>query len=229
MTLSKTDDFRYERKFFVSEMTIHQVDTMVKLHPAMFSEIYYPRYVNNLYLDSFTMKNYFDNVDGIRDRLKVRIRWYGDIFGLIEKPVLELKIKKGLVGRKESYPLPPFSVCKCFQRDTITQLFERSGIPQALKLDLTALEGALLNRYRRKYFLSANRKYRVTIDSEMEFYRLRATNNTFLNKSVDLRNIVVELKYDPEDDRGVEQITNHFPVRLTRSSKYVNGLDRVYA
>ena len=36
------------------------------------------------------IKNCFNNVDGLKNRVKVRIRWYGDLFGVIEKPVLEL-------------------------------------------------------------------------------------------------------------------------------------------
>jgi hypothetical protein len=174
------------------------------------------------------MKNYFDNVDGLRDRVKVRIRWYGHLFGFIDKPVLELKIKKGLVGRKESFPLVPFSVDENLQRNTIVDVFNRSEIPEILKLDLNWLEASLLNRYRRKYFQSADRKYRITIDSEMEFYQIRAYNNAFLHKSVDLKSMVVELKYTTENDQYVEQIANYFPVRISRSSKYVNGIERVY-
>jgi hypothetical protein len=222
------NDYRYERKFFVSELIEPEIDLMVKLHPASFSEIYHERFINNIYLDSFDMKNYFENVDGLKDRVKVRIRWYGHLFGFIDKPVLELKIKKGLVGRKESFPLVPFSVDENLQRNTIVDVFNRSEIPEILKLDLNWLEASLLNRYRRKYFQSADRKYRITIDSEMEFYQIRAYNNAFLHKSVDLKSMVVELKYTTENDQYVEQIANYFPVRISRSSKYVNGIERVY-
>ena len=41
-------------------------------------------------------------------RIKSRIRWYCEIFCVIEKPVLELKIKNSLLGRKESYPVNTF-------------------------------------------------------------------------------------------------------------------------
>ena len=82
-----TEKYRYERKFFISKLTKYEVESLIKLHPAMFSEIYFPRFVNNLYFDSFNMKSYFDSVDGSPNRRKIRIRWYGDLFGDIEKPV----------------------------------------------------------------------------------------------------------------------------------------------
>lgn len=44
------------------------------------------------------MLAYQDNLIGISDRMKVRIRWYGALLGLIEEPVLELKIKRGFLG-----------------------------------------------------------------------------------------------------------------------------------
>jgi hypothetical protein len=225
---SNTHKYRYERKFIVSELTQYEIETLVKLHPAIFLEAYPPRFVNNLYFDSPDRQNYFNNVDGLKDRAKVRIRWYGDLFGNVEKPMLELKIKKGLVGKKESFPLIPFSIDEKFQLETIINVFKQSDIPDSLKLDLISLEIVLLNRYRRKYFQSADRRYRITIDTDMEFYQVRVYNNIFLHKSVDLITTVVELKYAPAEDQHIEQITNYFPFRMTKSSKYVNGIKIAY-
>jgi hypothetical protein len=222
-----TDSYRYERKFFVSEMSEYEIETMIKLHPAMFFEVYSPRYINNLYFDSFALKNYFDSVEGFKDRVKIRIRWYGDLFGVIERPSLELKIKNGLVGRKASYMLNSFAFDKNLKLDTILDVFKKSKIPESLKLDLTILNFSLLNRYRRKYYESMDRGYRITIDSEIKFYHLRSHNNTFLHKSVDNISTIVELKYGLGDDQYVEQISNHFPFRMTKSSKYVDGIERL--
>ena len=62
----------------------------------------------NFYFDSVNFNNYYDNLDGNIFRTKIRIRWYGDLFGYIENPVLELKIKNGLLGNKISYNLIPY-------------------------------------------------------------------------------------------------------------------------
>jgi len=41
--------------------------------------------------------------------------------------------------------------------------------------------------------------------------------------------VIVELKYDRADEREAERVASRFPFRLTRSSKYVRGVERVGA
>ena len=98
----KTSDYRYERKFFIAELSKYEVKSIVKMHPVIFSELYHKRFVNNIYFDSFNFKNFLDNIEGVTDRIKIRIRWYGILFGYVENPILEIKIKKGLLGKKIS-------------------------------------------------------------------------------------------------------------------------------
>lgn len=227
--VDKPENQRYERKFVVADLTPHEIEAMVRLHPAVFLEAYPERLVNNLYFDSLDRKSYLDNVDGIKDRSKARIRWYGQLFGLVEKPVLEIKSKNDLVGGKSSFPLISFAMEANFRFETIEAVFRRAEIPAALKLHLLSLEPVLLNRYRRKYFQSASRDYRITLDAEMEFYAINAQNNTFSQKYVDGVNTVVELKYACEKNREAAAISNFFPFRLSKNSKYAFGVERLYA
>ena len=44
--------FRYERKFLIQDATRSEVERSIKLHPALFSEIFHERSVNNIYFDS---------------------------------------------------------------------------------------------------------------------------------------------------------------------------------
>ena len=69
-------NIRFERKFLVSRLRPFDIEHLVKLHPSMFNEIFHPRFVNNIYLDSHSLRNYWDNVCGSSQRQKVRIRWY---------------------------------------------------------------------------------------------------------------------------------------------------------
>ena len=122
--------FRYERKFLVEELMPPQVAALIKQHPRLFYSPYPPRYVNNLYLDTPEMDHYYDNVNGALQRRKVRVRWYGQPFGEIKHPMLEVKVKHGLVGTKHTYPLPPFRMnarfCdRGFQRTQILHIFTR--------------------------------------------------------------------------------------------------------
>ena len=103
-------DYRYERKFFVENISSSAVEALVKNNPLMFSEIYHPRYINNIYYDTPLLNNYYDNLDGNFNRNKVRIRWYGDLTGHKINSNLEIKIKKGELGKKLFYPIKNFSI-----------------------------------------------------------------------------------------------------------------------
>ena len=224
---TKLKDYRYERKFVAPGLSREEIETMIKMHPAMFSEIYHARNVNNIYFDSLSLKNFFANIDGNQHRVKCRIRWYGELFGRIEKPILELKIKNGLMGKKESYLLPDFTLDRNFDIEMLRQAFRQADIPGIVGLDLASLQPALLNRYTRKYFQTADRKYRITVDTDLEYYRIHPNRNTFLHCSKDRDNIVIELKYDKAGDPLAENISRSFPFRLSRNSKYVNGIHRL--
>ena len=54
-----------------------------------------------------------------------------------------------------------------------------SGIENEIdKLGLESFSPVLLNGYKRKYFLSADKVYRITIDTEQIFYGIGKTNNS---------------------------------------------------
>ncbi len=219
------DEYRYERKFLVPRPAWGSAEAIIKRNPALFSEVYYPRAINNIYLDSIPLRHYFMNVDGVFDRTKVRIRWYGDLFGPVRKPVLEFKIKEGLLGRKASFPLAPFTFEKGIETDELAALVRDSKLPDAVRRQMETFEPALVNRYHRKYFLSADGHYRVTLDSDLEFYRIRPRQNNFLHRTAEREYRVLELKYSTRHAAGAELAAGALPFRVGKISKYVLGLD----
>jgi len=221
-------NYRYERKFFISELTKQEVESIVKLHPAMFSENYHQRYINNIYFDSLDLNNFYDNIDGALNRLKFRIRWYGNLFQEIKNPNLELKFKNGLLGKKVSFSLQPFKMDSSINYQIISDSISRSDIPETIKIKLKSSIPILLNRYSRKYFQSANRLYRITIDTCQIFYQINSQNLSFTNKLKDDMNVILELKYDQDCKTNANFITNYFPFRMTKSSKYVRGIYELY-
>lgn len=220
--------YRYERKYFIYNADRVFIENIVLQHPAFFSEIYYPRYVNNIYFDFLGFNNFMDNIDGNMYRSKSRIRWYGNMLTKIEKPILELKIKRGLVGTKKSYQLNQFELENDISVLKIKNLVNDSPIDSRIKFSLLEQSPVMLNRYKRKYYESNDKKFRITIDDEQSFYKINEFNNTFLQMENDLNNVIVELKYNKIHDSEVTQITNYLPFRLTKSSKYVKGIELFY-
>ncbi|CAN5326472.1 hypothetical protein BH10BAC1_BH10BAC1_17560 [soil metagenome] len=164
MSIKESEPLRYERKFLITDYSHSDVEQIIKFHPSCFSEIFHERVVNNIYFDTLGMGNYYDNLEGEKDRVKVRIRWYGDLFGHIEYPVLEYKIKKGLLGNKLSYNLKSFVLDEKFSQKQILNSINSEIIPANVKNEVASLKPALLNSYTRKYFLVADKKFRVTVD-----------------------------------------------------------------
>jgi hypothetical protein len=90
------------------------------------------------------------------------------------------------------------------------------------------LEAVLVNRYYRWYYATVDGRFRVTVDTKMSFYNIRRLHNPFLYHSRDHENIVVELKYNAEFDPDADRVSRRFPFTLTKNSKYVQGIERVY-
>ena len=215
---------RYERKFAVSGLSGHSLKAAIKLHPAFFKEVYSPRQINNIYLDTPRLKAFHDNTSGISKRQKRRIRWYGPTFGEVDISVLEYKIKLGMLGQKHSWQLASFHLDRHFDKSSLTKLFEKSELPDRVRKELLRLSPKLLNTYYRTYYLSADRNFRITIDEGLTYYQIRNYNNQFLKFHQKRGETVLELKYNAELDEQADEITRHFKFRLTKSSKYVNGI-----
>ena len=93
-TALSTETWRHEKKALLTDISHHELINLIKRHPYHFIEAYPERYVNNIYFDDERLSHYNANINGISYRTKLRLRWYGDAFGIID-PSLELKIKSG--------------------------------------------------------------------------------------------------------------------------------------
>jgi hypothetical protein len=216
---------RYERKFIVRALSLAEVLAAVHRHPAVFREVYPARAINNIYLDSPGLQDYLDHVNGAANRVKTRIRWYGPLSGPVEKPVLERKLKRGLVSGKLSYALPPVSVNGSVPRQELEAALAQACLPESLQATLRHLQPSVVNRYQRRYFLSADRRFRLTVDSQIQFFGAGSTNGW--KAPLFPRDIafVIELKFDPRDADHAPAIANALPCRVARCSKYVLGIE----
>jgi hypothetical protein len=220
--------YRYERKFLAEGLPLGEVQWWVKRNPALFFTEFPDRAVNNIYFDTPSLNHYFANMDGVRDRTKVRIRWYGPLLGWVDKPVLELKIKQGLLGRKVAHRLHPFRVDENFCGHALLNDGVLADVPEELKLHLVFHEPSLVNRYQRQYYRSADRHFRLTIDHDLQFYRLGHEGNPLSEHPRPVDRIVLELKYTRAHSELADRVSNAFPFRLTRMSKYAVGVEAVH-
>ncbi len=220
---------RYERKFLTDGSALSEVLALVRRHPAAFRETYPARTVNNLYLDSPEFRDYHDHLNGVAHRTKTRLRWYGAWSGLVTAPTLEHKLKRGLVSGKVSNGLPPLSMNGYVSRSDLEAAFDEAKLPELTRLALRHLQPSLLNRYQRHYFQSADSRFRLTVDSGLQFAAARRAQSMGIAFCPSATQVVIELKYGLAQAEDAPHVTNALPFRLARCSKYVLGIASVAA
>ena len=129
------------------------------------------------------------------------------------------------MGKKLFYPIKNFSINKELYTKDLETIIEQTKIGHQLKIN--DIKPILINRYKRKYFQSFNKLFRITIDTDLSFYRIGKHSVSMVRKYHDDTNVILELKYFPDYDDDARQVSNNFPFRLTKSSKYVIGIENI--
>mgnify|MGYP001134906002 CR=1 FL=1 len=219
------NNYRYERKFVANISNKAQIGQIIRSSPVAFSISYPARQVNNIYFDTPGHDCYFDNLFGVSDRWKARIRWYGEIGNSIQTPVLELKIKHGHLGTKKSWKLSPILFgATGNDKQVIKKALIDSNLPKDVENRLISMQPVLLNNYQRDYFVSADKRFRLTLDTKLEYRDFGLNRAAVEHTFKESEKVVLELKYDQDHDPEAGQITTKFPFRLNKNSKYVSGM-----
>ena len=181
-----------------------------------------------MYFDTLDFQCLHDNLNGLSERRKYRIRWYGDFSGTIKKPVLEIKIKKSFLGTKEQYFLNEFTIDNEFTWDSLRNALRSSGLPERVEKEITSLVPVVFNRYKRKYYTSPDKKFRITIDDKLCFYLAENTFNCHTLKKKTDNSVVLELKYGVGNEVLASNVSIKFPFRMTKNSKYITGVSKFF-
>jgi len=221
--------FRYERKYYLADTDYDFVRSLILCHPASFRNVFHPRTVNNIYFDTPGFDFFYDNVNGLQIRKKIRIRWYDETFAFQKKLALEYKLKNGLLGDKKNYPLSNIFTGDGFEISNMKNELKFCNLPVQIENELLTHYPVLLNRYVREYFISDDGKCRITLDRDLSFYRINAGSNSFQIAHNVSDDVIMEMKYEPSDEKRSVEIGQHFPFRVTKSSKYVIGIQHLYA
>ncbi len=188
---ANSDEPRLERKYYITNHQNFVLRPYINLASSGLREIYFQRKINNIYFDTNNLTFYKDNLVGAKDRIKLRLRWYGN--QSMSKPNLEIKMKEANLVYK-----------------LVTPFNDRLSLP--IKELLKRLRPSITNSYYRRYFLTSNKKVRLTVDTRISFNKIKSLKT------------VIELKYSPEDEIQASRLINQFPLFLQKNSKYVDGI-----
>lgn len=177
------------------------------------------RFVNNIYFDTLNLNSLKENIIGLGNKTKVRLRWYGDDDSKI---FLEFKIKYNRIGKKIIIPLDiklnKINLKNVFTKQLLKNQYYNSEIVNFLNnkklIPLTKVS------YKRKYY-KINNDLRFTYDEKIN-YSLYKVNN-FSKPLYDDFN-VLEMK---ANSNGNEENINYLkkvPFQNTRFSKYLRSM-----
>ena len=219
---------RYERKFIINNDFNINIENIVKIIHGQFSPIYSSRYINNIYFDSIDLNNFHNNSEGLSKRGKTRIRWYNKFFGKSDQPTIELKEKIGVLVKNRLFKIPNLEI----RENANFNIFFRKNIYKSLdkeiQIHLSNKIATVINRYNRKYFISKNNYFRITIDKNQMVANPNKIKYPVPLNAIYKNTSILELKYDIKHEAEARLITNDLPFRLNKNSKYVNSLKSIY-
>jgi SPX domain protein involved in polyphosphate accumulation len=214
---------RYEIKFIAEPFECDRILNWLHQHHSCLRTEYPDRQVNNIYFDSFSHQSFCENIIGSSSKSKVRLRWYGASKNPVNSS-LEIKCKRNQLNWKLIYKIQGEMGAEGWNWRRIYSEI-RGQLPLDAKkwLEMSP-QPVLINRYVRKYFLSRDKKVRVTLDRDLVVYdQSRKPFPNYSLKSNLPKVLVLEVKFPKELRDYVVHAFGDIPLRGSRFSKYVSG------
>lgn len=218
---------RYEIKMVTDEVNLPQVRSWLRLHPQCFVRPYPNRDINNTYFDTPHLDSYSENLAGTSRRRKLRLRWYGSRHNNI-KSVLELKCKRSLQGWKQSC-----AVQQCLDLSQMSWQEVRSALQLKLSQPFEDYLNhfsypVLINQYHREYYVSFDRRVRITLDYKQRAYDQRFEHAPNLSRAIlPSDKMVVEVKADRDNQHFLSDAIACLPLRVGKHSKYALSMEAI--
>jgi len=182
------------------------------------SRPYKDRYINSIYYDDDNFTTAQNNLSGISNRRKYRIRWYDNRF---KDFFYEIKIKKNNLGKKISLKINQNEINLNNLYSFNNYFLNRKENKFFLEyLGSFNLKPQLKVSYLRSYFLYEG-KIRITFDQDINY----SLQNGFskYNNIKDLMS-VIEIKFLPENYNLALKLLKESNFVPKRFSKYLRGL-----
>ncbi len=177
------------------------------------------REINNIYYDTLNFESAKNNLDGISNRTKYRIRWYKKNF-IHSFCNIELKVKKSKLNKKIIIPTR-LHYSDIINKD-LFDLIKNDLIKKKIddkNLIIQKFFPTVQNRYQRFYYSYDD--IRLTYDTKINYKNLRLTSIN--NWNLDNLN-VLEIKFNTEKLNQAKQLISKMPFVPKRHSKYLRGL-----
>tara|TARA_B100000767_G_scaffold32527_1_gene27771 strand:- start:749 stop:1402 length:654 start_codon:yes stop_codon:yes gene_type:complete len=202
---------RIEKKFIFPS----QESDLVKkiLLGNNFKKLYSDRYITSIYIDNLNLDSAKDNINGVNERKKLRVRWYNNDFNKI---YLEEKNKNNFFVWKNIKKLE-VDINKKNLLDKIYKLLSNNN----KYIDTNYNYKMVLKiNYKRSYFISDQEEFRATIDTEIN------TSPVFdSNKVIRLPETILEFKFSQNSENYFRDFFSlrGLNIRSKKYSKYIQS------
>ena len=224
---SQTEELRYELKTSCPAYQLARVHAWVVSHPGAFKKAFPPRWVNNVYFDTWEYDSLNDHLEGIEKHQKLRLRWYGPSYKQIQHAYLELKQRMNRVGRKDVQVLDcDFDLEKLTWSEIMAAL--KAGCDEHFSPIILSVRPVLISRFYREYYVTADGETRLTLDYHLQSFDQRFSRFPNIRYSTPLLDdLIVEVKSGVETADRLSRLLANFPFRFDKYSKYVSSLQSI--
>lgn len=208
---------RYERKWIFNTLDLNQICIFLYNTKFFFSTHYPNRQVNSIYFDDINHSSIKQNLDGISEKKKYRLRWYGN-YKMIKNPIFEIKSKSGFDVKKSSYKLNELNNLNLINLANINKIEKFINNNFNFKNRLYPI---VTTHYKRTYFISSNRLIRATVDTDLKSLHLKSYKDINIMRGYNEN--ILEMKYDVDLDFLVRDNVKDISVRFSKNSKFINS------
>jgi hypothetical protein len=237
--IGRLEVYRYERKFVVSERAAEAIRSFVATYLVSDSHMAgagpHGYCVRSLYLDSPQLALYRQSKEGIKNRYKLRIRYYDEDAGT--PAFLEIKRRSTETVHKLRAAVAKPSIERLLRGERLRAADLLSNSDTSLRAlsefsnsqaRLSAV-GAALVSYRREACVSHSAEgVRVTFDRDITAHRCQ-TGCTWTTPGeatrIAVKGVVLELKYNGRAPRWMHDLVTTFNLQRLSFPKYIYAVD----
>jgi len=217
---------RYELKYVLDNAREADAMNWLYCHTTA-QKKFVGRQINSLYFDDVGYQSVRDNLAGISDRKKIRLRWYhGAECHKASIPSLEIKVREGRLGHKHKFPLPVLqhSLESLELQDIVVKVRkELAERPESAPILDDYLVPTLQVSYFREYYEDFE-GMRITIDSDIKFHGVSPHRRLGEMLATPYPLKTMEIKFDPAMKDKVANLIRPMHITPKRHSKYLVGL-----
>ncbi len=205
------NDSRIEKKFVLGK---YKEDFLTKfLLINGFTKHFANRTINSIYLDTLNYDFAKDNINGVSERKKIRLRWYDDE---LNKIFIEEKNKKNFKVWKDIDEIKPTNI----KENLVKSLEDHLKNNNISKLANFNYNFVLKTNYKRSYWISDDRNIRATIDTD-----INASSFRQMKSKVNLPETILEFKFSPKYETYFRSFFNNksYQLRSQKYSKYIRS------